>query len=85
MSTERARIERLRAMLAGHDGAHVLVGIGDDAAVLSAPPDSLVWTVDAAVEGVHFRRDLLTLEDVGYRATMAAASDLGAMGASPRR
>ncbi|AUX19993.1 thiamine-phosphate kinase [Sorangium cellulosum] len=43
----------------------------------------LVWTVDSAVEGVHFRRDLLSFEDLGYRATMAAASDLAAMGARP--
>lgn len=64
----------------------VIVGIGDDAAVLAlggARGDLLVWTVDAAVEGVHFRRDLMRLEDIGYRATMAAASDLAAMGAAP--
>lgn len=83
MSTERDRVELLRRALAAPADARVLVGIGDDAAVLAAPPEPLVWTVDAAVEGVHFRRDLLELEDVGYRATMAAASDLAAMGAAP--
>lgn len=45
---------------------------------------SLVWTVDAAVEGVHFRRDWMSLEDIGFRSLMAAASDLAAMGARPR-
>lgn len=59
-------------------------GIGDDAAVLAPFAGAPVVTVDAAVEGVHFTRALLSLEDVGYRATMAAASDLAAMGASPR-
>lgn len=59
-------------------------GIGDDAAVLPPLQGSPVITVDAAVEGVHFTRALLSLEDVGYRATMAAASDLAAMGAAPR-
>lgn len=59
-------------------------GIGDDAAVLPALQHPPVLTVDAAVEGVHFTRTLLSLEDVGYRATMAATSDLAAMGAEVR-
>jgi thiamine-monophosphate kinase len=42
-----------------------------------------VVSVDAHVEGVHFTRGLMTLEDAGYRATMAALSDLAAMGAAP--
>jgi thiamine-monophosphate kinase len=64
-------------------GARARLGIGDDAAVIGPGDAPLVWTVDAQVEGVHFRRDLMTFADMGYRATMAAASDLGAMGASP--
>ncbi len=60
----------------------VVVGIGDDAAVLRAS-GLLVWTVDSAVEGVHFDLDWLAPEDVGYRATQAAVSDLAAMGARP--
>lgn len=83
-SSERARIELLRATLAGADAeGRTLVGIGDDAAVLAPGNLPLVWTIDAQVEGVHFRRDLMTMSDLGFRATMAAASDLGAMGASP--
>ncbi|WP_437531299.1 thiamine-phosphate kinase [Sorangium sp. So ce726] len=91
--SEWKRIDMLRAVLGGAAGDHVLCGIGDDAAILApvAPrdgahpgaPEPLVWTVDSAVEGVHFRRDLLGFEDLGYRATMAAASDLAAMGARP--
>ena len=61
-----------------------MVGIGDDAAVLAPEAASLVLTVDAAVEGMHFRRDWMSLEDVGFRSLMAAASDLAAMGARPR-
>jgi thiamine-monophosphate kinase len=89
VSAEIDRIALLGRALSGGQhaptvpGARVMVGIGDDAAVLSAPPMPLVWTVDAAVEGVHFRRELLGLDDLGYRATMAAASDLAAMGAAP--
>lgn len=55
------------------------LGIGDDAAVLH-PHGALVATVDAAVEEVHFRRDLLTLEEASSRAVEAAASDIAAMG-----
>jgi thiamine-monophosphate kinase len=83
VSSEWTRIALLRAAFGGPLDEHVRVGIGDDAAVLAPPTDPLVWTVDASVEGVHFRRDLLSLADVGYRATMAAASDLAAMGARP--
>jgi thiamine-monophosphate kinase len=59
------------------------LGIGDDAAVLRPVGEPLVWTVDASVEGTHFERAWLTLEDIGYRAFQAAASDLAAMGARP--
>lgn len=82
-SSELARIELLRAILGAPTGRGVLLGIGDDAAVLGPVDEPLVWTIDAAVEGVHFRRDLLSLEDLGWRATMACASDLAAMGARP--
>ncbi len=61
----------------------VLVGIGDDAAVLARPREALVVSTDAVVEDVHFRLAWLSLADVGFRATMAALSDLAAMGARP--
>jgi thiamine-monophosphate kinase len=59
-------------------------GIGDDAAIVDLPPGQrLVVSTDASVEGVHFRREWLTPEEVGGRATTAALSDLAAMGALP--
>jgi thiamine-monophosphate kinase len=79
---EAARISLLRRILDG-SSAHVAVGNGDDAAVLEVGGSLLVWSIDAAVEGVHFTSALMSLEDVGYRATMAALSDLAAMGATP--
>lgn len=72
------------ADILGSAGPGVELGIGDDAAVLSPSAKRSVITVDAAVEGVHFRRDWMDLEDIGYRATVAAASDILAMGATPR-
>lgn len=62
----------------------VVVGIGDDAAVLAPGAEKLVWTTDAMVEGVHFERGWLTLRELGFRSVMVAASDLAAMGAAPR-
>lgn len=59
-------------------------GIGDDAAILAlAPGQQLVASTDCCVEGVHFRREWLTPEEIGVRATVAALSDLAAMGALP--
>ena len=60
------------------------VGLGDDAATLAVPRgDQLVLSTDAAVEHVHFEREWLTLEEIGYRAVTAALSDLAAMAADP--
>ena len=56
--------------------------VGDDAAVVRARP-FLVTSVDAMVDGVHFRLDHpgVTAADAGHRALAAALSDLAAMGA----
>jgi thiamine-monophosphate kinase len=59
-------------------------GIGDDAAVLDVPDgEQLVVSTDVSVEHVHFRREWLTAGEIGWRATVAAASDLAAMAATP--
>jgi thiamine-monophosphate kinase len=59
-------------------------GIGDDAAVIGVPAgERLVVSTDTSVENVHFRRDWLTPDEIGWRATMAALSDIAAMGARP--
>ena len=61
----------------------VLVGIGDDGAVLRVPPETdLVVSIDTLVAGVHFSEDF-SPEDIGYRALAVNLSDLAAMGAAP--
>ena len=80
---EFARIAKLRAVL-DRSRTDVLVANGDDAVVLAPSPRAQVLTVDAQVEGVHFRRDFASLHVIGRRAFVAAASDLAAMGARPR-
>jgi thiamine-monophosphate kinase len=65
------------------DGAaEVLIASGDDAAV-TAPRGVTATSVDAFVEGTHFRRETTGLEAVGRKAMAAALSDLAAMGAAP--
>jgi thiamine-monophosphate kinase len=59
-------------------------GIGDDAAVITSLGDrELVVSTDTSIENVHFRREWLTPQEIGYRATASALSDLAAMAASP--
>ncbi len=61
------------------DPRRVRVGIGDDASVV-ATRGGIVTSVDTVVEGVHFRRDWSTAEQIGAKAAGAALSDLAAMG-----
>ena len=81
-----SEFERIAALIAGLPaGAGVIVGPGDDAAVLRlAEGRDLVATTDAAVEGRHFRRDVLSPEEAGTRLAAANLSDLAAMAAQPR-
>jgi thiamine-monophosphate kinase len=63
-------------------GPRLRVGMGDDAAV-TVPGGATATSVDALVEGVHFRRDQATLAQIGRKALATALSDLAAMGAEP--
>ncbi len=76
------RIERSARRLGLARG--VVLGIGDDAAVLrSRTGEDVVVSTDASVEGVHFRWRTQTPNTIGRRALAAALSDLAAMGARP--
>jgi thiamine-monophosphate kinase len=72
-------IRRVTARVA--DGPAVLLGPGDDAAVVAAPDGRVVASTDVLVEGRHFRRDWSTAQDVGHRAAAANLADIAAMGA----
>lgn len=82
--SERELIERIGARLPPAP-AWLLVGIGDDAAVVEPERNRLeVLTVDAIVEGIHFDRRFTPPAAIGHRALAVNLSDLAAMGAAPR-
>lgn len=80
---ERGLIERLRRRL-GPPGRGVLLGIGDDAAAVAWPGDTLLLTTDTLIEDIHFRRTTATLREIGAKALAVNLSDIAAMGGEPR-
>jgi len=65
-------------------GAGVVLGVGDDAALLDVPEGhELVAATDTIVAGVHFPEDC-PARAIGHRALAVNLSDLAAMGAEPR-
>ena len=81
-----SEFERIAALVSSlPKGEGVIVGPGDDAAVLRTRDGrDLVATTDTFVEGRHFRRDVLTPAETGTRLAAANLSDLAAMAAEPR-
>ena len=61
-------------------GEQVLVGPGDDAALLRIRNGHVVVSTDLLVEGRHFRQDWASAADVGHRAAAQNLSDINAMG-----
>ena len=61
-------------------GEDVLLGPGDDAALVSFPGGRVVVSTDLLVDGRHFRRDWASALDIGHRAAAQNLSDINAMG-----
>lgn len=83
-SPEFERIAALVEAVGAPSAPEVTLGPGDDAALLRLPgPETVVISVDLSVEQIHFRREWLTWDSIGYRAVASALSDLAAMAARP--
>ena len=80
---ELALIEQIRRGSRRRTAA-VVLGIGDDCAILRPPIGcEVLVTTDFTLENQHFRRDLHPAESVGHRCLARGLSDLAAMGATP--
>ena len=73
--------DRIRAIASALGAA--AAGIGDDTAAVPSGEGTPVVSIDASVEDVHFRREWLSFEEIGWRATASALSDLAAAAATP--
>lgn len=75
-------IDRVKPLLPRNDS--VVVGAGDDCAVLQPPAagHQLLFKTDAVVEGVHFTAET-PAEKVGRKALARAVSDIAAMAGTP--
>lgn len=72
--------------IADHFGRNMTsstTGIGDDCAILSFGDSSLLVTTDLLVENEHFKRDIISPRDLGYKALAINLSDISAMGGKP--
>ncbi len=80
-------IQRIRSTAAAAprtSARNIILGIGDDCALLRPPQGhELAVTTDMLLEGRHFRRDWHTPQSAGHRALARGLSDLAAMGARP--
>ena len=82
---EFALIDQLNQITA-MDHADLIVGVGDDAAVIRtapAPAPYLLVTTDMLMEESHFRRAWSTPEQIGIKAAQCNLSDIAAMGGTP--
>jgi thiamine-monophosphate kinase len=81
--SEEALLQAIRRVLS-EPSPNVVLGPGDDAAVLSAGSGDLLLTTDALVEDVHFSRRWITARELGAKAINVSVSDIAAMAGSPR-
>ena len=76
-------IERIRGRKSTQD-EDLVVGIGDDCAVVRRGPVLEVLTTDCLVGGTHFEEGWLSMEDIGWKAIAVNVSDVAAVGGLPR-
>lgn len=66
------------------DDPDVLISIGDDAALWRPPDTDQLVTTDTMIENVHFRLDIISWRDLGWKSIAINLSDIAAMGGIPQ-
>jgi thiamine-monophosphate kinase len=79
---ERVLLRYLRERIPAGPG--VVIGVGDDTAAVESLGPFALLTVDALVEGTHFRREWTPPQLLGRKALSVSLSDVAAMGGTPR-
>ena len=83
MASEADLITALSSIFSRRQDESILVGIGDDAAVVKAHLTPIALASDMAVEGTHFNRNWSSLYEIGAKITSANLADIFAMGGRP--
>ena len=68
----------------GKYSSRILVGIGDDAAIIKASSENILVTTDMMVEGIHFNLGFATPYQIGFKLVSVNVSDIFAMGGKPK-
>jgi thiamine-monophosphate kinase len=74
-------VELLKSRLA--PASQVILGLGDDAAIVQLDHPQVVASTDMLVEGMHFKKEWSSARDIGHRAAAANLADIVATGATP--
>lgn len=83
MASESELIAAVKAIFESAPEERILVGIGDDSAVIAQPKGKVALSTDIAVEGAHFNREWSSLFEIGAKITAANLADIFAMGGKP--
>jgi len=77
------RIARRVGQASLSDAFRLVLGIGDDTAALQIGEQTLLWTADMLLEGIHFRLDWIDPASLGWKSLAVNLSDIAAMGGTP--
>ncbi len=79
MASESELIAAVKAIFESAPDDRVLIGIGDDGAVIAQDKGKVVLATDIAIEGTHFHRDWSSLFEIGAKITAANLADIYAI------